>query len=70
MPEVGAREARTVVVRLWFEDSSDGDDCEWRGEVRDVLTGSVGYFRRLEGLVDVLVDLLDDGMPDPRGKGS
>lgn len=61
MPDVALREARTVVVRLWFEPSERAGEEEWRGEARDVLTGRVLYFRRIEGLVEVMAELLAAG---------
>jgi hypothetical protein len=45
--------AVTLVVRLWFEGSAtDPAAGEWRGEVKQVPSGRVFYFRGLDGLVD------------------
>jgi hypothetical protein len=45
--------AITLVVRLWFEGSeADPGAGEWRGEVKQVPSGRVFYFRGLEGLVE------------------
>lgn len=45
--------AVTLVVRLWFEGSeTDPGTGEWRGEVKQVPSGRVFYFRGLDGLVD------------------
>lgn len=45
--------AVTLVVRLWFEGSdAEPAEGEWRGEVKQVPSGRVFYFRGLDGLVE------------------
>ena len=48
-----APDAITLVVRLWFEESAaDPAASEWRGEVKQVPSGRILYFRGLDGLVE------------------
>jgi len=54
------REARTVVLRLWYEESRAPEDREWRGEARDVLSDRVVYFRTLDRLGAAVADLLGE----------
>ena len=51
--------ARThlFTVRVWLEELGAGQ-TEWRGEVRDVLSGEVRYFRDWPALVTLLQAML------------
>jgi hypothetical protein len=50
----------TFVVRVWFEVSASlPGGGEWRGSVRDAVSGEVVHFRYLEGLVGALHKLRD-----------
>lgn len=40
-------------LRLWQEELGQ-DQCEWRGEVKNVRTGEVRYFRRWEEIADLV----------------
>jgi hypothetical protein len=51
--------ARThlFTVRVWLEELGAGQ-TEWRGEVRDVVSGEVRYFRDWPALVAVVQAML------------
>jgi len=51
--------ARThlITVRVWLEDLGQGQR-EWRGEVQEVLSGEVRYFRHWPTLVALLQAML------------
>jgi hypothetical protein len=51
-------------VRVWREDLGHSQS-EWRGEVRDVESREVRYFRDLSTLVTLLQAML----PPPEGSG-
>ena len=54
--------AVTLVVRLWFEGSeADPGAGEWRGEVKQVPSGRVFYFRGLDGLVERVRAVIEEG---------
>jgi len=44
-------------LRFWLEELGN-DRREWRGQVKDVLSGEVGYFRDWTMLVDHLKAML------------
>ena len=44
-------------LRLWQEPLGD-DRCEWRGEVKHLLTGEVRYFRRWEEIATLVPEML------------
>jgi hypothetical protein len=50
-------QARLFTVRLWREDLGAGQR-EWRGEVRDVVSGERRYFRDWPALIASLQALL------------
>jgi len=50
-------ESHLFAVRVWAE-RLDADRTEWRGQIRDVVTGETRYFREWTALVKVLVELL------------
>jgi hypothetical protein len=58
--------ARThlFTVRVWLEELGAGQR-EWRGEVRDVVSGEVRYFRDWPTLVALVQAML----PQPGGAG-
>jgi hypothetical protein len=47
----------TFVLRVWLE-RGEGDPCEWRGELKRVPTGETAYFRTLEALAGLLLQLV------------
>jgi hypothetical protein len=58
-------------LRLWQE-VLDGEQCEWRGEVKNISTGELRYFRDWHALVHLLPKLLSEPIeyqsqdePDP-----
>jgi hypothetical protein len=53
-------------VRLWREDLGAGQR-EWRGELHDVVSGEVRYFRDWPALIVLLQALLPG--PEPEQKG-
>jgi len=53
-------------VRVWREDLGAGQ-TEWRGEIHDVVSGEVRYFRDWPTLIALLQALLPD--PEPKQKG-
>lgn len=68
MDPAGTR-VHTFVVRIWLEPSrAQKDHCEWRGEVKHVLTGDVAYFRPLEELVNTIKKLRDAAGDCDRGR--
>ena len=49
----------TLIVRAWRErDGEAPERSEFRGEVRNVVTSEVRYFRRIDGLLRVLREFL------------
>ena len=50
-------ESHLFTVRVWAE-KLEADRTEWRGQIRDVVTGETRYFREWTALVKVLVELL------------
>lgn len=55
------RGSHLFTVRLWIEDT--GEDSEYRGHVRHVLTGSSRYFRRWQELGACLAALVGEVTP-------
>ena len=52
---------RVFVVRLWLEPSDEsGREPEWRGEVRNVMTGRIAYFRHQQAIVEAIRALCAD----------
>lgn len=47
-------------LRLWLE-SLDDQQSEWRGEVKNIATGEVRYFRRWEEIATLVQRMLDGG---------
>ncbi|MEX1020032.1 MAG: hypothetical protein WDZ49_10260 [Litorilinea sp.] len=87
--EAEARKRPIFVIRLWqeaFEDDSRGHHpspasdlpgpTEWRGEVRNIVSGEVRYFRDWATLAELLPrmladsDLLDSTPPDGDDSGN
>jgi hypothetical protein len=51
---------RTFVVRIWREPgTAEPEGDEVRGEVRDVLSGELRYFRLMQGLLEAVRLLMD-----------
>lgn len=48
-------------LRLWQEPLGHGRN-EWRGEVKNVYTGEVRYFRRWEEIAELLPAMLEGGL--------
>ena len=46
-------------VRLWQE-LVDVDQCEWRGEVKQIASGETHYFRTWEILIQHIVSMITD----------
>jgi hypothetical protein len=60
-------DVRVLVVRAWRELARDGESpWELRGEVRDPLTSHTCYFRRVDGLLRAMLEMLGADDPDPR----
>lgn len=49
-------------LRLWREGLGP-DRCEWRGEVKNVQTGEVRYFRRWEEIADLVPAMVPNQLP-------
>jgi hypothetical protein len=58
-----AYQLHLFLVRLWPE-RVDGDQVEWRGEVKYTHTGEVRYFRHGPSLYAALLALLESAPPD------
>lgn len=56
--------AFTFILRVWLEHGAgeEGRD-EWRGELRRVPDGTRAYFRTIEQLPPVLLEVLDGTVP-------
>ena len=50
-------------VRVWREDLGQGQ-TEWRGEVQEVLSGEMRYFRTWPALLTLVQEML----PKPEGE--
>ncbi len=50
--------APLYTLRLWPE-VLDAEHWEWRGELKDLNTGEVRYFRRWSEVVELLAEMLD-----------
>jgi len=49
----------TFVVKLWHERATgEPEESEWRGELRDVTSGQIRYFRFIEGVVAAMRALM------------
>jgi hypothetical protein len=55
-----ARSPPIFTIRLWQE-TLDADHIEWRGEVKNILSGEVRYFRDWTTLAILLPRMLDEG---------
>ena len=51
--------AQTFVVRIWREDLGNGRS-EWRGQVQNVLSHQVRYFRDWPTLTTCFLEMLAD----------
>ncbi|MFZ1752438.1 MAG: hypothetical protein WAU10_01795 [Caldilineaceae bacterium] len=51
-------------LRLWPE-VLDAEHWEWRGELKDLNTGEVRYFRRWSEVVELLVEMLGETTESP-----
>jgi len=61
-PRARARpRSRLFTVRLWHEPGAGG--AEWRGTVRDVVSGAFRGFRDWSGLTAFLAARLDEANP-------
>ncbi len=45
------------MVRVWLEDLGVGK-TEWRGQVKQVMSGEVRYFREWTNLITILQEML------------
>lgn len=54
-----AQRSRTdlFMVRVWLEDLGNGK-TEWRGQVKQVMSGEVRYFREWSVLIMILQEML------------
>ena len=50
---------RLFTLRLWQE-VLDGEEWEWRGEIKNTSTGELRYFRDWHALVHLLPKLLSE----------
>ncbi len=55
--------APLYTLRLWPE-VLDAEHWEWRGELKDLNTGEVRYFRRWSEVVELLAEMLVIESPD------
>jgi hypothetical protein len=55
-----ARSPPIFTIRLWQEEL-DADHIEWRGEVKNILSGEVRYFRDWKTLAILLPRMLSEG---------
>jgi hypothetical protein len=55
-----ARSPPIFTIRLWQE-TLDADHVEWRGEVKNILSGEVRYFRDWKTLAILLPRMLSEG---------
>jgi hypothetical protein len=56
--------AQIFVIRLWQEALGD-EASEWRGEIKNVITGEVRYFRTWQSLSTLLPHMLASNPPHP-----
>jgi hypothetical protein len=56
--DAARRHYHLFTVCLWKEDVVDGP--EYRGTVRDVVSGAFHSFRHWSGLVDFMIDRVDE----------
>ncbi|HET6229646.1 MAG TPA: hypothetical protein VFE05_06150 [Longimicrobiaceae bacterium] len=50
----------TLIIRIWPEPREvAGQGGEWRGELREVASGSVRYFRGLDGLGPLVREIIE-----------
>lgn len=59
MSDTAPRGPPIFVIRLWQEEFQ-GEQTEWRGEVRNLHSGEVRYFREWTALVDLLPRMLNE----------
>jgi hypothetical protein len=55
-----ARSPPIFTIRLWQE-TLDADHIEWRGEVKNISSGEVRYFRDWKTLAILLPRMLSEG---------
>lgn len=64
------RRSHLFTVRLWSEALGEGR-AEWRGQVRDVISGETRYFRDWSALATLFLEMLsgdsDGGYPTGEG---
>jgi hypothetical protein len=61
MPDTAQpRSPPIFTIRLWQE-TLDADHVEWRGEVKNILSGEVRYFRDWKTLAILLPRMLSEG---------
>jgi hypothetical protein len=65
-PAKARTRSRLFTVRLWREPSAGG--TEWRGTVRDVVSGAFRGFRDWPGLTAFLAARLDEASPEEETK--
>lgn len=53
-----------LTIRLWVE-ALDERRCEWRGQVTNVATREIRYFRRWEELAELVPAMVDELRPGP-----
>lgn len=46
-----------MTLRLWQE-VIDAQHSEWRGEIKNLMTGETRYFRRWEELAEIVLSML------------
>ncbi|MCB0157497.1 MAG: hypothetical protein KDD83_05165 [Caldilineaceae bacterium] len=57
--------ATIFTLRLWYEALDEGSG-EWRGELKNLVTGEVRYFRTWAEIAALVPRMLDErGMPRP-----
>lgn len=58
-----------LTLRLWQE-VIDAQHSEWRGEIKNVMTGEARYFRRWEELAEIVLSMLaGSGKPSGSKEG-
>lgn len=55
---------QVFTLRMWQE-TIEGDQWEWRGEVKNTTTGERRYFRDWHVLIDLLPQLLNTPSDEP-----
>ena len=58
--EMTVAEAFTCVVRIWREPATvAGEQPEYRGEIKDVMSGETRYFRLMDGLIASILAFIE-----------